>query len=363
VKPGLTTLQAGIPADAPAVMPLAAEYNRFVLRRLLWLGLFLAMLAASVVINVMTGSAGLDMMTVISGILDPSSLDRTTQVIIWEVRLPFAVLAVVVGACLGLAGGEMQTVLNNPLASPSTLGVMHAAALGGSLAIVFSLGSGVVPEAYVIPFCAFIGAMLAIFCILGLSRMFGSALDTVVLFGIAMVFALDALISLIQFVADSDSLQQIVFWTMGSLARATWEKIGIVGTVLAVCLPFSIFQVWQMTALRGGEEYARSYGMAVDRLRYTVLFRVSLLTAAAIAFTGVIGFIGLIGPHIARMAFGEDHRFYLPGCALAGAFILSSASIISKTIVPGILVPDGIVTALIGIPLFMGLLMSRRRRG
>ena len=117
-----------------------------------------------------------------------------------------------------------------------------------------------------------------------------------------------------------------------------------------------------MTALRGGEEYARSYGMAVDRLRYTVLFRVSLLTAAAIAFTGVIGFIGLIGPHIARMAFGEDHRFYLPGCALAGGFILSSASIISKTIVPGILVPDGIVTALIGIPLFMGLLMSRRRK-
>jgi iron complex transport system permease protein len=272
-------------------------------------------------------------------------------------------MAVCVGACLGLAGAEMQTVLNNPLASPTTLGVMHAATFGASLAIVFKFIPFGLPENYVVPFCAFTGAIGAVLFIQYFSKRFGATVDTVILVGIAMFFALEAMISLIQFVADSDSLQQMVFWTMGSLARATWEKVGIVFLVFAICLPFSIRQVWKMTALRGGEEYAKSFGVSVERLRLIVLFRVSVMTAVAVAFTGVIGFVGLVGPHISRLAFGEDHRFYLPGAALAGAFILAGASILSKTIVPGILIPDGIVTALIGIPLFLGLLINQKRRG
>jgi iron complex transport system permease protein len=118
-----------------------------------------------------------------------------------------------------------------------------------------------------------------------------------------------------------------------------------------------------MTALRGGEEQAASFGLAVAGLRRRVLLRVSLMTAAAVAFTGVISFVGLVGPHIARLAVGEDHRFFLPASALAGAFILSGASLVGKTLVPGILIPDGIVTALIGIPLFLGLVLTQRRRG
>lgn len=149
---------------------------------------------------------------------------------------------------------------------------------------------------------------------------------------------------------------------MGSVARATWEKVGIVSAVFAICLPMSLYHMWQMTALRGGEDQARSFGVAVDRLRTLVLIRVSLLTAIAISFTGVIGFVGLVGPHIARLAFGEDHRFYLAGSALAGGFILSGASLIAKSIVPGILIPDGIVTALIGIPLFLALVITQKRR-
>ncbi|MEK9845336.1 iron ABC transporter permease, partial [Thalassospira sp.] len=117
------------------------------------------------------------------------------------------------------------------------------------------------------------------------------------------------------------------------------------------------------TALRGGEVYAKSYGVSVERLRMLVLLRVGVLTAVAVSFTGVIGFVGLVGPHIARLAFGEDHRYYIPGSILAGAFILSCASLASKSIVPGIMIPDGIVTALIGIPLFLALLISQKRRG
>jgi iron complex transport system permease protein len=359
----MTVGSESLAASPDTVPELALTYRRFIWRRVLWLAVFAAILVFSMLLNVTIGSSGLGIADVLRGIFTPDSLDLGSRVIIQEVRLPVALMAVVVGACLGLAGAEMQTVLNNPLASPSTFGVMHAAALGASLAIVFGFGGGTVGASYVIPFAAFIGASASILCILALSRAYGGTLDVVILFGITTVFALDALISLIQFIADSDSLQQIVFWTMGSLARATWDKIFIVTSILALCLPFTLAQVWRMTALRAGEEHARSYGVSVDRLRYGVLLRVSLLTAAAISFTGVIGFVGLIGPHIARIAFGEDHRFYLPGAAIAGAFILSGASILSKTISPGILIPDGIVTALVGIPLFLGILLTRRKRG
>ncbi|WP_245881084.1 FecCD family ABC transporter permease [Thalassospira marina] len=341
---------------------LAGQYRRFILRRILWLSVLAIALFASVIVNIMTGPALLTVGQVIGGIIDPASLDAATHVIIFDVRLPFALMAVVIGAALGLAGAEMQTVLNNPLASPSTLGIMHAATLGASLAIVFNLTFGL-PESFVIPISAFAGAILAMAAIQFLSRAYGASVDTIVLFGIALVFALDALVSLIQFAASSDSLQQIVFWTMGSLARASWEKIAIVSVVLCTCMPLAMRHVWKMTALRGGEDYARSFGVAVERLRLLVLIRVSILTAVAVAFTGVIGFVGLVGPHISRLAFGEDHRFYIPGSVLAGAFILSMASLVSKHIVPGILIPDGIVTALIGIPLFLALLLSQKRRG
>ncbi len=346
--------------DKPA--SLAIQYRRFVFWRLFWSFVLLAVLGLTVVVNITTGPAGVPLPDILIGLVRPDALSKATQVILWDVRLPYAAMAVCVGASLGLAGAEMQTVLNNPLASPYTLGVTFAATLGASLAIVFKIEIFGVSENYVVPACAFVTATMATLLIQFLARVFGATVNTVILFGIALVFALDALISLIQFVADSDALQQVVFWTMGSLARATWEKVAIVSAVFALCLPLSIRHMWKMTALRGGEEYAESFGVSVQRLRLMVLLRVSLLAAVATAFTGVIGFIGLVGPHIARLAFGEDHRFYLPGSALAGALILSGASIASKSIVPGILVPDGIVTALVGIPLFLGLLIGQRGR-
>lgn len=346
---------------ATPALSLAQTYKRLTIKRMIWLAILCAVLIATVITNITIGPAGLTIPTILSGLFNPESLSINETIILWEVRLPYALMAVVVGACLGLAGAEMQTVLNNPLSSPTTLGVMHAATFGASIAIVFKFIPFGLPENYVVPIFAFAGAICSVLVIQYFSRKFGATVDTVILIGIAMFFALEASISLIQFVADSDSLQQIVFWTMGSLARATWEKVAIVSIVLAVCLPFSIRQVWKMTALRGGEDYARSFGLSVERLRLIVLFRVSIMTAVAVAFTGVVGFVGLVGPHISRLAFGEDHRFYLPGAALSGAFILAGASILSKSIVPGILIPDGIVTALIGIPLFLALLIKQKR--
>ncbi len=338
---------------------LARLYARFVRVRILTLVGFAAVLLAAFIADVHTGPSTFPVSDILRGLFDPQSLDRAQYVILWNVRLPYAVMALLVGALLGLAGAEMQTVLNNPLASPFTLGVSAAATFGASLAIAFHLDFGL-GETYTVPLAAFAFAACSIMLIQALARIYGAAAHTIILFGIAIYFACEALIWLVQYLSDADTIQQIVFWTMGSLARVSWDEIAVVAAVLAVMLPLSMRSAWTMTTLRGGEDQARSFGIRVERLRMISLLRVSVLAAAAVAFVGTIGFIGLVGPHIARMALGEDHRFYLPGSALAGALILSLASIASKSIVPGLLLPIGMVTALIGIPLFLALVLSRR---
>ena len=341
---------------------LAADYQRFVWRRLVCvLGLGVAALAA-LLVDIASGPSMLGLVDVVHGLWNPEQLDAGTRVIIGDIRLPYALMAVVVGACLGLAGAEMQTVLNNPLASPYTLGVGAAATLGASLVIAFNLSVFSLAAHILLPLSAFVFAAAASLLILLLSRTLGASVNAVVLFGIALLFGINALVGLIQFVADAESVQQIVFWTMGSLARASMDTVAIVAGVLVVCLPFSLRHAWAMTLLRSGEEQARSLGIRVERLRLVVLMRVSLLTAAAMAFVGEIGFIGLVAPHIARLMLGEDHRFLLPGSALAGALLLSLSSIASKLLVPGVVLPVGIVTALVGIPLFLALIVGRSRR-
>ena len=346
-----------------AAPTLAARYRRFALRRLWLLAALTAVLLGALVLDVSTGPSALAFADVFAGLLHPAQLPLAQRVILWEVRLPYAVMAVLVGASLGLAGAEMQTALNNPLASPFTLGVSAAAAVGASAAVVSGFPLMAWGENMAVPLCAFVGAACATALIQLLAWRQGATVDTVVLFGIALLFSFEALLWLLQFIADSNALQQIVFWTMGSLGRATWTKIGIVGSVLLLCLMWSAHQAWALTALRAGEDQARSFGIAVERLRLVTLLRVSLLAATALSFVGTIGFVGLVGPHIARLLLGEDHRLFLPGAALAGALMLSLASIASKTIVPGVVLPIGIVTALVGVPLFVLLVLGRRRRG
>ncbi|HBH4984569.1 TPA: iron ABC transporter permease, partial [Escherichia coli] len=170
----------------------------------------------------------------------------------------------------------------------------------------------------------------------------------------------NALVSIMQFVADEDTLQGLVFWTMGSLARASWEKLAVLAAAMAIVLPWSLRRAWQLTALRLGEERAMSFGIDVRRLRLGSLLRISLLAALSVAFVGPIGFIGLVAPHISRLLLGEDHRFYLPGSILIGGLVLSLASVASKNIIPGVILPVGIVTSLVGVPFFLSIVMRHR---
>ena len=351
------------PTGESEAVGLAKAYRRFVLRRVLCVTALAVAAVIALLVDVASGPAMLGLQDVVKGLWNPEALDAGTRVIIQDIRVPYALMAVVVGACLGLAGAEMQTALNNPLASPYTLGVGAAATLGAALVIVFNLSLFGLATDILLPLSAFVFAAAASILILVLSRTLGASVHSVVLFGIALLFGINAVVGLIQFVADAESVQQIVFWTMGSLARATMDKVAIVALVLAICLPCSLRNAWDMTLLRSGEEQARSLGVAVERMRLLVLLRVSLLTAAAMAFVGEIGFIGLVAPHIARLMLGEDHRFLLPGSALAGALLLSLSSIASQLLVPGVVLPVGIVTALVGIPLFITLIVGRSRRG
>jgi iron complex transport system permease protein len=147
---------------------------------------------------------------------------------------------------------------------------------------------------------------------------------------------------------------------MGSLSRSTWPAIRLLALASLAVAPWSLRAAWHMTALRLGDERARSFGVDVDRLRLGSLVRISVLTATAVAFVGTIAFVGLVGPHVARLLIGEDHRFFLPASVLAGALVMSVASVASKTLVPGVLIPIGLVTSLIGVPFFLSLLITKR---
>lgn len=330
-------------------------------RRYSILGLLTAALFVSLLLDLSAGPAGLGIGDILGGLLDPDSLDLRHRVILWQVRLPDALIAVVVGACLGLAGVESQTILDNPLASPFTLGVSAAAVLGASVAIVLAPSMPLIPQTAALPVLALLFALGAGAVILVVVTVGGGARETVVLFGIALVFLCNALTSALHYVADADAIQRIVFWTIGNLTKAGWWEVAIVTACFVVILPFSLRHVWWMTMLRGGEAHALSAGLDVARLRIQVIFRTSVLAAFAVCFVGSIGFVGLVGPHIARLLLGEDHRALVPGAAICGALMLSTASFLSKSVLPGAIVPVGILTAVIGVPVFLALLAVQRR--
>jgi iron complex transport system permease protein len=340
-----------------------AGHRRRTHTRLVILCLLAAATLGAFLLDIVTGPSSLSAGDAIRGILAPGGLGRSATVIIWDVRLPQALMAVLVGIALSLAGAEMQTTLNNSLASPFTLGLSSAATFGAALAIILGIGIPGVPQTWIVSANAFALAFATAMLLQLLARLRGSGGETLVLFGIALFFTFNALIAIMQFIASEQALQQLVFWTLGSLTRSNQEKIWILLVVIACILPLSFASSWQLTALRLGSDRARSFGVDVVRLRFFSLLRVSVLTGTAVAFVGTIAFIGLVGPHIARLLIGEDHRFFLPGSALAGALVMSLASCLSKTIVPGIVLPIGLVTSLIGVPFFLALVLLRRERG
>ncbi|SNR82622.1 FecCD family ABC transporter permease [Puniceibacterium sediminis] len=283
----------------------------------------------------------------------------TDAIILWNVRLPQTMTALLVGAALALAGAEMQTILDNPLASPFTLGVSSAASLGAALALIANVSIPWLPALWLVPVNAFIFAAGAMLVLQFVAARLGRGPGTIVLLGIALVFGFNALVALLQFTASQSALQEFVHWTLGNLSQTKWSQIGVLAVCLAVMGPWSVASSWSLTALRLGEDRARAMGIDTTRLRLGSLLRITFLSAISVAFVGTIGFIGLVAPHIARLAVGEDHRFFLPASALVGAAVLLASSTLSKVLIPGVLLPTGIVTSLVGLPVFLALILRR----
>lgn len=337
-----------------------ADYRRQSRRKILaimvlTLGALVAFTVATVV-----GPINLSWAELWNGLFNPNGVDETTRTVLWNLRLPAAGMAVLIGAGLSLSGAHMQTILDNPLAEPFTLGISAAAAFGGAASIVLGWTVLSNPQ-FNLAAMAWVAALVAVFVVAGAAVWRGASAESVILLGIALVFLFQAMLSLMQYSATTEALQQIVFWTMGSLQRANWTSNAILLGTLAIAIPFTVVNSWKLTALRLGDDRAAALGINVQRLRVTTLVVASLLAASAVAFAGVIGFIGLVGPHVARMLVGEDQRYFAPASMAAGALLLSAAHAVSITIVPGVAVPIGIITSLVGVPFFLILIFARRR--
>ncbi len=340
------------------------EYQKFIARKALF---FLIMILGIIVlagVAVSLGSANIRIEDVYSAILArffPGYFHTTafTDMIVWDLRLHRILMSIVAGMGLAVAGAVMQGILKNPLASPFTLGISSAASFGASLAII--LGAGFVGGQWLVIGNAFIFTLLASLAVYGLSKYKGVTPETMILAGIAIMYLFSALTSFLQYVGKSDQVHEVVFWMMGSLGRSSWEKVEIVAAVLIICFPYLIIRSWDLNALGAGDETAESLGVNVEWTRVIYTMLASLITASIICFTGTIGFIDLVAPHITRMAIGGDHRFLLPGSALVGGLLLLGSDTLARVLLAPVILPVGIMTSFLGVPFFVYLFLRRRK--
>jgi iron complex transport system permease protein len=281
------------------------------------------------------------------------------------VRIVGALLA---GAGLAVAGAVMQCILRNPLASPFTLGISSASAFGASFAIIF-MGAGSsmtsivsINNPYITTMCAFLFSLLATGAILLLTKVTRVSAETMILAGIAISVMFSAGLSFMQYIATDSQLGNIVAWTFGDLGKATWSWNALIILVLLPVALYFFYKRWDYNALDAGEDTAKGLGVNTERERIIGMVLSSVLSAFIVSFFGIIAFIGLLGPHMARMIIGSDHRYLLPLSIILGAIILIIADGVGQVILYPSVIPVGIITSMLGGPLFIYLLIRRYRK-
>lgn len=284
------------------------------------------------------------------------------NIIVRNVNAPRLVFGVFVGAGLAITGGVMQAVFRNPLASPYILGLSSGASFGAALSIVFSISF--IPAAIAQPLFAFVFCFLTMVLVYVISRSGGSIIrtETLVLAGVAVSSLISALVSLLTYIAPSEEMQSIVFWSMGSLGSVEWDEMAFAIPVIVVGCALMLTQARSLNAMMLGDAHAMDLGIDVRKVRLFLLVVSSLVVAACVAFVGTIGFIGLVIPHIFRLILGPDNRLILPISTLGGAAFIIMCDYIAHVVAPsyGVL-PIGVVTAIIGAPFFIYLLIRRKR--
>lgn len=341
-------------------------YRGYARRKVLIVGGLMLVLLVVIVVAMALGSADLTPLDVVKTIVGQG--DARSEQIVFNIRAPRVLAAVIAGLGLSLAGCIMQNVLQNPLASDYTLGVSQGAAFGAAVAIV-AMGAGslqnagagldavIVNNPYLVTVAAFAGALLATFAILLMARYRGITPEAMVLAGVAMgsLFAAGTVIT--QYFATDVQVASIVFWTFGDLGRASWRDIFIMAGVTFPIMVYFIARRWDFNALANGDDIARSLGVRVGRTRMVGMFLASLMTAVAVSFLGIIAFIGLVAPHLMRRVVGSDYRYLIPGTLVMGALLLLAADSVARTVIAPVVLPVGAITSFMGAPLFIYLLI------
>ncbi|MFW9987551.1 MAG: FecCD family ABC transporter permease [Candidatus Odinarchaeota archaeon] len=298
--------------------------------------------------------------------------ERINSLMIWRIRMPRVLSALLAGIALALAGVSMQTILQNPLGSPFTLGLSQAAVFGVSFAIVV-LGAGsihsdasdavLISNPYSVTFYAFFSSLFCTAIILLLIKFKNARPETMILTGVILGSLFGALTTALQYFASDVQIASIVFWTFGDLSRSTWENFFILLLIILPALIFFIRNAWNYNVLNTGDETAESLGVNTERIRISGMVVASLVVSVVVAFFGIIAFVGLVVPHIVRRIIGSDERYLILASSLFGGLFLLIADIIARTIISPIVLPVGILTSFLGAPLFLYLLLKKEKRG
>ena len=319
--------------------------------------LFAVSLGLMMLISATIGAVQIPMFDLLTG-----QLDAFSQAVLVNIRIPRVLLAAVVGAALGVSGAAMQGLFRNPLADPTLIGITGGAAVSVAAVIVFAGQLASVFGLYSLGFAAFFGGTLTSLVILKLSRISGVfSVTHMLLAGIAINALTFSATGLLSFLSTDQQLREISFWSMGSLGGALWEPVIVSATLILPCVFILTRKAKDLNVLLLGEENAVYIGVDIHRLKRTIVITAALCVGAAVAVSGIIGFVGLVVPHLIRLMFGADNKLLIPGSALFGATLLLLADTIARTLVAPTEIPVGIITSIVGGPFFLWLLIRQSR--
>ncbi|MDC0335776.1 iron ABC transporter permease [Pseudodesulfovibrio sp.] len=347
-----------------------AEYRRYIGWKLVLVCSVAGLLVMALGVAISMGPARIPLKDVAQSLMG-WTVSKRFDVIIWNIRFPQALTAIVAGAGLAVAGAAMQSILRNPLGSPFTLGISHAAAFGAAFSVMV-LDGGImtsthadtvtVTSPYVTTGIAFFFSLVAAGVIIGVSRLRGSTPEVMVLTGVALGALFTAGTMFLQFFADDVQLAAIVFWTFGDTARASWSELGVISVTTVSTSAYFFANGWNYNAIDAGDETAKGLGVRVERVRMIGMLLASMLTAVIIAFLGIIGFVGLVVPHMARRVIGSDHRFLLPASILSGGLLLLVSDTAARLVLAPHVLPVSVLTAFMGAPIFIYLIIKGQQR-
>lgn len=344
---------------------ITGTYKRYVRRKNLFIAATLLVLLLLMFAGIAIGAAGISFREVVAAFFGKS--EAVNSQIILNIRLPRVLAAVLCGMALSVSGTAMQSILRNPLGSPFTLGISSAAAFGAAFAVVIfgagSMQSSMIDSVlynnpYIITLSAFFWSLFSTALVLLVAKAKGATPENMILTGIIAGSLFTAMMTGLQFIADDVELAAIVFWTFGDLSRASWKELLILAVIILPVLFYFIFNRWNYNVLDSGDEPAKSLGVNVGRIRTQGMIMASLATAVAVSFFGIIAFVGLVVPHIVRRLIGGDERFLLPASALFGGAFLLFSDIIARSIISPMVLPVGIITSIVGAPVFIFLLLK-----